>query len=128
MKINIKYIIAFLILLTIEIFIGLFVRDTIIRPYIGDILVVILLYTLVKGIVGKSIKFLPIYLFVFASVVELAQYFHIADILQLQDNRLISTIIGSSFDIKDIFCYLAGTLLLIVWENICRYVHGKSKL
>ncbi|OPX44035.1 hypothetical protein CLHUN_20600 [Ruminiclostridium hungatei] len=128
MKINIKYIIAFLILLAIEIFIGLFVRDAIIRPYIGDVLVVILLYTLVKGVVGKSIKFLPIYLFVFASVVELAQYFHIADILQLQDNKLISTIIGSSFDIKDVFCYLTGTLLLIVWENICRYAHGKSKI
>lgn len=127
MKINIKYIIAFFILLTIETYIGLFVRDAIIRPYIGDILVVVLLYTLVRGLWGKPIRFLPVYVFVFAAAVELAQYFRIAELLQLQDNRLISTVIGTSFDIKDILCYLTGALLLVAWENICRYAGGKGK-
>jgi len=73
MKINPKYIFAFIILLIIEIIIGVFVRDAIIRPYVGDILVVILMYTFIRGIVGKPIKFLPIYLFAFAFIVEMAQ-------------------------------------------------------
>ncbi len=127
MKINIKYIIAFFILLAIETYIGLFVRDAIIRPYVGDILVVVLLYTLARGLWRKPIRVLPVYVFVFAAAVELAQYFGIAEILQLEDNRLIYTIIGGTFDMKDILCYLAGALLLVAWENICRYAGGEGK-
>ena len=118
MKINIKYILAFLILLIVEIIIALFVHDSIVRPYIGDMLVVILMYTLIRGFVKKSIKFLPVYLFLFASLVELAQYFHIVEVLHLQDNKFVLTIIGSSFDIKDIVCYLIATAFLIIWNKI----------
>jgi hypothetical protein len=37
MKINLKFIFDFLVLLATEIFIGIYVKDAIIRPYIGDI-------------------------------------------------------------------------------------------
>lgn len=118
MKINLKYISAFLGLLLIEAAIALYIHDAIIRPYVGDILVVILMYTFIRGIIPKRIKLLPIYLFVFAVVVELAQYFEIVKILNLQNNKVISTIMGSSFDIKDILCYLIGTVILMFWEKI----------
>lgn len=118
MKINPKYIAAFFCLLLIETAIALYVHDAIIRPYVGDILVVILMYTFIRGIIPRRIKLLPAYLFVFAVVVELAQYFEIVRILNMQNNRVISTIMGSSFDIKDILCYLIGTLILIFWEKI----------
>ncbi|MBU3092130.1 DUF2809 domain-containing protein [Clostridium sp. CF011] len=121
MKINIKYILSFIILLITETIIALFINDTIIRPYIGDILVVILMYTFIRGFIQKPIKFLPIYLFFFASAVELGQYYHIVDLLHLENNKMISTIIGTSFDIKDIVCYLIGSILLVVWEKITRY-------
>ncbi len=117
-KMNMKYIFVFLILLITETIIALLVNDVIIRPYIGDVLVVILMYTLIRGVIQKSIKFLPIYLFLFASTVELAQYFHIVDMLYLQDNKVISTIIGTKFDIRDILCYLIGTAILFIWEKI----------
>ncbi len=117
MKINIKYILSFIILLITETIIALFINDTIIRPYIGDILVVILMYTFIRGFIQKSIKFLPVYLFFFASAVEVIQYYHIVDLLHLQNNKVISTIIGTSFDIKDIVCYLIGSILLVVWEK-----------
>ncbi|KPU44743.1 hypothetical protein OXPF_18290 [Oxobacter pfennigii] len=113
---NFKYILAFLILLMIEVIIALFVKDNFIRPYAGDILVVILMYTFIKGIVKKPIHFLPIYLFIFSALIEAAQYFRIVDILGLRDNKLISTIMGTSFDIKDIMCYLAAAVILILWE------------
>ena len=118
MRIYLKYLYAFLILLLIETMIALFVNDTIIRPYIGDVLVIILMYTFIRGVTKQFIKYLPIYLFVFASSVELAQYYHIINLLHLQDCRVISIIIGNSFDIKDILCYLIGTVVLIIWENI----------
>jgi hypothetical protein len=118
MKKNIKYMYVFLVLLVIEIVIAVFVHDAIIRPYIGDILVVILIYALIRGIAKKSIKFLPIYIFVFATAVEFAQYFHIIEILHLENNKLMRTIIGTSFAKLDILCYLIATGILIVWENI----------
>jgi hypothetical protein len=126
MKINSKYILAFIILLIIEIIIGVFVRDAIIRPYVGDILVVILMYAFIRGIVRKPIKFLPIYLFVFATIVEIAQYYRIVDILHLRSNKILSAIIGTSFDIKDILCYLIGAVILVIWEIIEKRKTGNS--
>ncbi len=119
MKINKRYLFAFLFLLIIEIIIALFVHDNIIRPYIGDFMVVILMYTFVRGFVKKPIKYLPVYLFIFAFAVEMAQYFRIIDILNLRDYKLATTIVGTSFDIKDILCYLVGTIVLIIWERKC---------
>ncbi len=120
MKINKRYLLVFIVLLIIEVIIALFVRDTIIRPYIGDILVVILMYTFIRGFIKKPIKYLPVYLFIFAFAVEIAQYFRIIDILNLHDNKLAATIVGTSFDIKDILCYLVGTIVLIIWERVER--------
>lgn len=122
MKINIKYIASFIILFITEIFIALFINDTIIRPYIGDVLVVILMYTFIRGFIQKPIKFLPAYLFCIASTVEVMQYYRIVDLLHLQNNKVISTIIGTSFDIKDILCYLIGSLILIIWDNLSNKV------
>jgi hypothetical protein len=117
MKINVKYIIAFFILLLIEVGIGLCVHDKMIRPYIGDVLVIILMYTFIKGITKNTIRHLPLYLFLFALAVEFAQYFRIVDMLHLQNNKIISTIIGTSFDIKDIVCYFVATVILMMWEH-----------
>lgn len=117
MRINIRYIFAFLILLAIEILIALFVHDKFVRPYIGDVLVIILLYCLIRSFFRK-ISFLPYYLFLFGVIVEFAQYFKIVYLLNMQNNKILSTIIGSSFDIRDICCYLIAMVILIIWEKI----------
>lgn len=117
MKMNKRYLFAFLILLAIEIIIALFIHDAVIRPYLGDILVVILMYNLIRGMV-KKIKYLPVYLFLFATVIEISQYFQLVYRLQLQDYKIISTILGTSFDVKDIFCYLIATVILMIWERL----------
>lgn len=118
MKINKKYIISFLILFIVEALIALFVHDNFIRPYIGDILVIILMYTFIRGVIDKKIKILPIYLFLFASFVEVMQYFKVVELLNLENNKVASIIMGTSFDIKDILCYFIGSMILIIYENI----------
>ncbi|HOQ36129.1 MAG TPA: DUF2809 domain-containing protein [Acetivibrio sp.] len=127
MKLNLKCLIVFFILLIVEIIIGVFVRDAIIRPYVGDILVVILMYAFIRGIIKKPVKYLPIYLFIFSCIVETAQYFRIVDILHLRKYKILSTIMGTSFDIKDILCYLIGTVILIIWERVERKINSTSK-
>jgi len=116
-KINTKYFFAFIILLLIEAGIGLYVNDKIIRPYIGDVLVIILIYTFIRAITKKPIRHLPLYIFLFALAVEFAQYFRIVDRLHLQNNKIISTVVGTSFDVKDIVCYLVAAIILILWEH-----------
>jgi hypothetical protein len=118
MKINKKYMISFFILFIIEALIALFVHDNFIRPYIGDILVIILMYTFIRGVIDKKIKILPIYLFLFALFVEVMQYFKVIELLNLENNKVASIIMGTSFDIKDILCYFIGSMILIIYENI----------
>lgn len=118
MRINKKYIISFLILFIVEALIALFVHDNFIRPYIGDILVIILMYTFIRGVIDKKIKILPIYLFLFALFVEVMQYFKVIELLNLENNKVASIIMGTSFDIKDILCYFIGSMILIIYENI----------
>ena len=115
-KFNFKYLISFLFIFAAEVFIALYVHDKIIRPYIGDVLVVILMYTFIR-IFTEKLRFLPIYLLIFASLVEIAQYFNIVSILGLANNKAASIIIGSSFDFADIGCYLCGSILLIIFEK-----------
>lgn len=118
MRINKKYIISFFILFIVEALIALFVHDNFIRPYIGDILVIILMYTFIRGVIDKKIKILPIYLFLFALFVEVMQYFKVIELLNLENNKVASIIMGTSFDIKDILCYFIGSMILIIYENI----------
>ncbi|MGL5087242.1 MAG: DUF2809 domain-containing protein, partial [Clostridium sp.] len=96
MRINKKYIIAFFILLIIEILIALFLHDSFIRPHIGDVLVIILIYTFIKGIIGGNMKFLPVYIFIFAVFIEVMQYYKIVELLNMENNKFIATIIGTT--------------------------------
>ncbi|MEN8435053.1 DUF2809 domain-containing protein [Clostridium septicum] len=127
MKINIKYLIAFISIFIIEVVIALFINDKIIRPYIGDILIIILMYTFIRSFIKKKIKYLPIYLFLFATFVEIMQLFNIVERLGLQNNKVFSIIIGSTFDIKDILCYLVGSIILIIWDRRWNYRKNSIK-
>lgn len=108
------YILLFLALLAIEIFIGAFVRDRIIRPYVGDILVVILLYAFLRIFIPSGFPLLSLAVLFFAVMIEILQYFHFGKLLGLEDYRIVMIILGSTFDIKDIFCYVVGYLIIRV--------------
>ena len=116
-KERIKYILIFIVTFIIEVIIAKYVHDKIIRPYIGDVLVVICLYTFAKSIFLDKIKWLSLYVLIFAVIVEILQYFNYAQIL-FGDNKIAKTLLGSSFDVKDILCYVAGYLIIILIEKI----------
>ncbi len=113
---RINYAVAFVIVFLIEVMIALFVHDTVIRPYVGDVLVVVVLYLAVKVIVPDRGRWLPIYVFLFAVMVEFLQYFNLVQILRLENNTFAQIVIGSVFDVKDILCYGVGGILLGIYE------------
>jgi uncharacterized membrane protein YfcA len=115
-KSRLKYAITFLILLSIEVLIALYIHDAFIRPYIGDVLVVIVLYLAFRTCKPNGIKFLPLYIFLFAALTECLQFFHLVQLLNVEHNTFLRILIGSVFDMKDILCYGFGCILLGIYE------------
>ena len=112
------YALFFFILLITEICIALFVNDSFIRPYIGDALVTVLICCFLRVFIPKGVKVLPVFVFLFASLVETAQYFDIVRLLGLESNTFISTVIGRTFSFTDIICYGVGCITFYLAEKI----------
>ena len=107
-RIRITYLSTFGFLLAVEIYIALFVNDTFVRPYVGDMLVTLLLCCLCRVVVPCKVHLLPEYVFVFAACVEIGQYFDLVALLGLADNRIISIALGRTFSWMDLVCYAIG--------------------
>ena len=117
-KKRIIYAVVFLILLVLEVLIALFVHDKLIRPYIGDVIVVMVLYVAVRMVKPEGFKFLPLYIFLFATLVEYSQFFKLTELLNVKNNAFLRVLIGSVFDVKDILSYGIGCILLGIYEWI----------
>ena len=114
------YAAMFCILFLIEVCIALFVHDDFLRPYVGDALVTILLCCLCRTVIPKGLPTLPAYVFIFAALVEAAQYVDVVKLLGLEDNAVISTIVGRTFSWADLICYAAGCLVFwLVEAAVC---------
>ena len=112
MRKRFAYAIVTLVLIAVEVLIALFVHDAFVRPYLGDVLVVVVLYTLIRTAIPEKYSLLPLYVFLFAVGVEVLQLLHIVEWLGLGDNPFFRVLIGSVFDWKDILCYAVGCLAL----------------
>jgi len=100
-----------LVLLGIEIMIGLYASGWI-RNYFGDVLVVILIYTLCRTISPDkpSVWYVfPTAVLVFAFVVEFLQLWGFCDRLGIT-NKLLRIIIGTGFSVADLVSYIAGII------------------
>lgn len=106
------------LLFAIEVLIALYVHDAIIRPYIGDLLVVILIYTFIRSILNTPVLPTVIGVLLFAYLVEFLQYCQLINILGLQDSKIASIIIGVSFEWIDMLAYTAGAALILVGESL----------
>ena len=128
MKKRYIYAIASVILLIIEILIGLYAHGWI-RNYLGDVLVVILLYTLFRTALpewpGKRYV-LPTVILLFAFAVEFLQLWGFCDRFGIT-NRLLRIIIGTGFSLADLLCYAVGIIPCYVSEYITKVNGNKSK-
>ena len=105
------YTVLFLALLTTEVCIALFIHDDFVRPYIGDVLVTVLICAFVRIFVPEEIKLLPLYVFLFAAAVEASQYFDMVKLLGLENSRFFSVLLGTTFSVYDLLCYAVGCAL-----------------
>lgn len=47
------------------------------------------------------------------------QYFNLANLIA-NNNRVMKIILGSTFDIKDIICYVIGYIIIVLTEKMIR--------
>jgi hypothetical protein len=117
MRFHPKYFWSAILLFLIEVLIAVFFKDRLIRAWVGDVLVVILIYCLIQAFWRVRVTAAVVGVFGFACMVEGLQYFGLVNRLGWQDHQLLATIIGTAFDWKDIWAYATGSVIVLGWES-----------
>lgn len=127
MKKRLPYIIIFVIIFIIETLIALFVHDDFVRPYIGDVIVIWLVYCFAQIILAKRFSSYAVAfgVMIFAFLVEFLQKMRIVDVLGI-DSPILRTIIGTSYANADLICYAAGTAVTLLGIFIYNRINKKS--
>lgn len=119
-KFNAAYFRLASFIFTIETLIALYVNDNFVRPYIGDVLVVILIYCFIKSFLEVKVLSTALFVLLFAFTIEYLQYLNIIEKLGLQNSKIARTVIGTSFSWVDILTYIVGILIVIAVEYFLR--------
>jgi Protein of unknown function (DUF2809) len=118
LKFQKQYFILAVQLFAIEILIAVYIHDRVIRPYLGDYLVVIMLYCFLKAFANISVFPACILVLLFSGMVEFMQYFQLIEFLGLQHSRLAATVLGNSFEWIDLIAYSAGIATVLFIERV----------
>ncbi len=116
-RFNKTYGLLAIILFSSEVAIAYFFKTGFIRHFMGDVLVVVLIFTFVKTFFDLDNFKLALGVLLFAFSIEIAQYFNIVDILGLGENKLARIIIGTTFVWSDLFAYLIGAIASFLSAN-----------
>lgn len=120
-----RYFFLALVLFFVEVLIALFVKDAIVRPYVGDFLVVILIYCFLRSFLRISVAAAALVTLLFAYLVEFLQYLNFIYVLNLQHLKLAHLILGNRFEWIDMLAYTLGVAAVLLIEK--RYT-GKHSL
>ena len=108
-----QFFLLFISIFIIEVLIAKYLHDPFIRPFVGDVLVVILIYSFFSIFLNCSTSKLAFAVFIFTCSIEILQWFHLVKLLHLENNKIMKIALGSVFDIKDILAYFAGYLICL---------------
>lgn len=125
MRFSFNYLSLFTFLLITEVLIALYVHDSFIRPYIGDTLVVVMIYAFVMGVLAlvhnfKTKVIVASFVLLFSCIVEGLQAASFIYKVGLADVWWARLIFGTSFSWWDMVAYLGGyvSILLVEWYYI----------
>lgn len=118
MRLHRGYALAAVTLFAIEVVIALYVRDRFVRPYLGDVLAVLLVYCGLRAVTRVGIAPAATMAFGIAVLVELGQLIGILDLLGWRGSALARTILGTGFDWKDIGAYAVGAGIAVAIEML----------
>ncbi len=112
-----SYFLLAAVLFLLLLIIAAFVHDAVIRPYGGDLLVVIFLYSLLRSFVKTGVKTAIFMVLLFAFGLEVFQAFPILKMMGLEENVAANIVLGNQFDWLDIISYSLGALLVFIVDQ-----------
>jgi hypothetical protein len=112
---NLKYFILALALFITETLIALFVHDSFVRPFFGDFLVVILMYSFFRIFISDILKTAFLCLTI-AFFIEFLQFLKFIEITGLIKYKILAIVIGNSFSWWDIMAYTLGFFAILIFE------------
>ena len=112
-----RYFVLMVTLLVTEVFIARYMHDGFVRPYLGDFLVVILMYCFVKSFLDLNVGQAAILVWLISFLIEWMQYLNLIGMLGLERSKIARTVIGHSFSWMDLVAYTAGigTVVFTEW-------------
>lgn len=125
LKLNLGFLGLTILLFTTEVLIALYVHDSIIRPYIGDLLVVLLIYCFVKSFFDFPVLQTAFGVLLFSYLIEMLQYLKFIELIGLQHSKAANIVMGNSFEWIDLVAYTGGFATILLAEKI--FAAGKAK-
>jgi hypothetical protein len=107
----------FVVLLSVEVLIARYVHDQWIRPFVGDVLAVAVVFYFLRSFICCKESSLAIGVLLFAWAVEIAQYFDFVAWIGFEDNKIARIVLGSTFDGFDMLAYAIGAVLVWLIET-----------
>lgn len=117
LQFNYRYFCIFFILLCVEVLIAIFIKEGFIRHTFGDFLVVIMLFYFIKSFLKTTSIYVAIVVFLISFSIEFLQYIHILEFLNIQHNKTLGIIFGTTFSISDLIAYSLGILTVFLIEK-----------
>ncbi len=114
-KKRLAFLLIFLLLVISEFIIGIYFHDDFVRPFVGDVIIAVVLYTFVRVFFPEKLYWLSAAVFVFCAAVEFSQIIPLCDLIGVKNNFL-RTLMGVSFAWEDIICYAVGCIITAVYD------------
>ena len=115
-RFHLGYCLFALTVLLVEIVIAKYMSGWV-RSYLGDVLVIILLYSAIMSVVELNKKSVVLFTLIVAFAIEFAQYFKLAERLGFVPDSLAYIVLGNTFSGADLGCYVVGAILILLFER-----------
>ena len=89
-----------------------------VRSYLGDVLVIVLLYSAIMSVAELNKKLVALFTLIVAFAIEFGQYFKLAERLGFAPDSLAYIVLGNTFSVEDLGCYVVGAILILLFERI----------
>lgn len=126
LKFNPAFFALTVLLFIVEVLIALYVHDCIVRPYIGDLLVVLLIYCFIKSFFNFPVLKTATGVLLFSYLIEILQYLKFIEIIGLQHSKPANIIMGNSFEWIDLVAYTGGFVTILLAEKIIERIAPKN--
>lgn len=95
-----------------------FSHKPVVRGFLGDIVVIVLIYYFINGIHEFNSFKLMLFTLLLSFTIEFMQFLHIAEVLGVENNLFFRLVFGSVFDVMDLVAYTIGASISLIMDTV----------